>query len=96
MLQKASGTKFLTLKYRSTTKPSVGNWHEPRKDVSKLPFVEAWIQHTIADDPSLAILISRHCSTKGRQRVREVSGESISNSQVELYASGNCVDLTII
>lgn len=29
ILQNGSGTKFLTLKYRSTTNPRVGNWQEP-------------------------------------------------------------------
>lgn len=50
---------------------------------------------TIADD-TLSVTVHCHSSAQGSQTVREMSGKSVTNSQIQLNTDSYCMNLTIV
>lgn len=92
MLQNFSGTNLCTLKYLSTTKPKVGNWHDPtatKVRAKHKDFVTNFFI-TVADHFVCQI------SSEGLKVERLVPRERRTKSQIKLDPGADRMNLTII
>lgn len=87
--QKVSGLKFCTRRYRSTTKPNVGNWHDPAENQTKCTLAERR-NLTIADD-----LLLQDCHHSLKLKGLQTS-KSRTNPQIKFDSGSHGVCLPFV